>query len=54
MVLPFFGLADCRWSHEEVKLVMLLGGIFDFGMKTVHPPRKIISPGLASRVKSTS
>jgi hypothetical protein len=28
MVLSLFGLADCRWSGEEVKLLMW-GGIFD-------------------------
>jgi hypothetical protein len=40
MVLSMFGLADCRSRHEEVKLVMLWGGIFDFGIKTGHPPTK--------------
>jgi hypothetical protein len=55
MVLFLFGLADCRLSYEGVKLVMFMWvGVFELRMKTVHPPRKIMSPGFASRVHSTS
>jgi hypothetical protein len=56
MVLFLFGLADCSWSCEAVKLVVIFMwvGVFELGMKTVHPPGKIMSPGFASRVQSTS
>jgi hypothetical protein len=55
MVLSLFGLADCRLSYEVVKLVIFMWvGVFEVGMKTVYPPRKIMSPGFASRVKSTN
>jgi hypothetical protein len=50
-MVPFlFVLANCRWSHEGLKLVMLWGAVFEVGMKTPSTLLKIMSPGLVSRV----
>jgi hypothetical protein len=55
MVLFLCGLANCRLIYEVVKLVIFMWvGVFELGMKTVYPPREIISPGFTSRVQSTS